>query len=100
MTFCCCPQLAIPLRVSGFLKCHGYEFIFKKERHLLDRKGIITSMMLQAYKYIVCDEANSYVDANARNQIQGFYVQCCLYFKQEWQSSKCKAEQGQEFSCT
>ena len=30
---------------SGFLKCHGYEFIFKKERNLLDRKGIITFMI-------------------------------------------------------
>ena len=48
---------------------------------------------------MVCDEANSYVDANVRNQIQGFHVQCCLYFKQEWQSSKCKGEQGQELFC-
>ena len=24
-------------------------------------------------------------DANAGNQIQGFYVQCFLHFKQEWQ---------------
>ena len=45
------------------------------------------------------DEAYSYVNANARNQIQGFHVQCCLYFKQEWQSSQCKAEQGQELFC-
>ena len=42
----------------------------------------------------VCDGANSYMDANARNQIQGLHV-CFLYFKLEWQSSKCKAEQGQ-----
>ena len=47
----------------------------------------------------VCDGVNSYVDANARNQIQGFHV-CCLYFKLEWQSSKCKVEQGQELFCT
>ena len=35
-----------PLDVQdNFLKCHGYEFIFKKERNLLDRKGIITFMI-------------------------------------------------------
>ena len=46
---------------------------------------------------IVCDGANSYLNANARNQIQGFHVRCCLYLSvQEWQCSKCKAEQGQE----
>ena len=49
--------------------------------------------------YYMLYGANSYEDANARNQIQGFHVQCCLYFKQEWQSSKCKAEQGQELFC-
>ena len=31
--------------------------------------------------------------------IQGFHV-FCLYFKLEWQSSKWKAEQGQELFCT
>ena len=51
---------------------------------------------LLAYKYIVSDGANSYLDANARNQIHRFHVQCSLCFKQEWQSSKCKAEQGKE----
>ena len=30
---------------SGLLKCHGYEFIFKNERNLLDRKGKITFMI-------------------------------------------------------
>ena len=47
VAFSCCPQLAIPhLDISGFLKCDGYKFIFsKKERHLLDRKAIITFMI-------------------------------------------------------
>ena len=34
-----------PLDISGFLKCHGYEFMFKKDRNLLHRKGIITFMI-------------------------------------------------------
>ena len=37
--------VAIPLKIFRVLKCHGYEFIFKKERHLLDRKKIITFMI-------------------------------------------------------
>ena len=55
-------------------------------------------MIFSAYKYtcILCVVADSYVDANARNQIQGFHV-FCLYFKLEWLSSKCKAKQGQAF---
>ena len=55
-------------------------------------------MIFSAYKHtcILCVVADSYVDANARNQIQGFHV-CCLYFKLEWLSSKCKAKQGQAF---
>ena len=50
-------------------------------------------MIFSAYKYtcILC-----VVDANAWNQIQGFRV-CCLYFKLELLSSKCKAKQGQAF---
>ena len=55
-------------------------------------------MIFSAYKYtcILCVGADSYVDANAGNQIQGFRV-CCLYFKLELLSSKCKAKQGQAF---
>ena len=50
-------------------------------------------MIFSAYKYtcILCVGADSYVDANAGNQIQGFRV-CCLYFKLELLSSKRKAK--------
>ena len=34
-----------PLRYSGILKCHGYEFRFKKARNLFDRKEKITFMI-------------------------------------------------------
>ena len=40
------------------------------------------------YKYILCVGADSYVDANARNQIQGFHVTLLsVLHTQEWQSS-------------
>ena len=54
-------------------------------------------MIFASVQIILCDGANSYVDANAWDEIQGFHVYC-LYFKLEW-SSKCKAEQGQELFC-
>ena len=73
-----------PLGYSGFLKCHGYEFIFKNE-NLLDRKGKITFMIFASIQIILCDGANSYVDANAWDEIQGFHVYC-LYLKLEWSS--------------
>ena len=41
-----------PFRYSGFLKGHGYEFIFKKERNLLDRKGIITFIFVLQIYYV------------------------------------------------
>ena len=53
MAFCRCPQLAIPLKISGFLKCHGYEFRFEKERNLLDRKGKIAFMIFVSVQYII-----------------------------------------------
>ena len=40
-----------------------------------------------------CVGADSYVDVNAKNRIQGYHV-CCPYFKLEWQSSKCEANKG------
>ena len=53
MAFCRCPQLAIPLKIPGFLKCHGYEFRFNKERNLLDRKGKIAFMIFVSVQYII-----------------------------------------------
>ena len=61
---------------SGLLKCHGYEFIFENERNLLDRKGKITFMIFASIQIILCDGANSYVDANAWDEIQGFLAYC------------------------
>ena len=64
----------------------------RNERHLLAKNGVD--------KYIfLCVGDSFYVDPNARNKIQGSHV-CCLYFKLEWQSSKCKAEKKIEFFCT
>ena len=65
----------------------------RNERHLLAKNGVD--------KYIfLCVGDSFYVDPNARNKIQGSHV-CCLYFKLEWQSSKCKAEKKKkEFFCT
>ena len=71
-------------RYSAVITWHGCAFIFKNERHLLAKNGVD--------KYIfLCVGDSFYVDPNARNKIQGSHV-CCLYFKLEWQSSKCKAE--------
>ena len=53
MAFFRCAQLAIPLKISGFLKCHGYEFRFEKERNLLDRKGKIAFMIFVSVQYII-----------------------------------------------
>ena len=53
MAFCRCPQLAIPLKISGFLKCHGYEFRFKKEKNLLNRKGKIAFTIFASVKYMM-----------------------------------------------
>ena len=39
------PSNTPPFAYSGFLKRHGYEFIFKNERNLLDRKGKIKFMI-------------------------------------------------------
>ena len=40
-------------------------------------------MIFASIQIILCDGANSYVDANARDEIQGFHVYC-LYLKLEW----------------
>ena len=42
-------------------------------------------MIFASTQIILCDGANSYVDANAWDEIQGFLVYC-LYFKLEWSS--------------
>ena len=42
-------------------------------------------MIFASIQIILCDGANSYVDANAWDEIQGFLVHC-LYFKLEWSS--------------
>ena len=59
----------------GWFECH--HAVFLKDCHL-NQQGLSAEHL------------------NARNQIQGFHV-CCLYFKLEWLSSKCKAKQGQAF---
>ena len=83
MAFCCCTW-QYPFGYSEFIRCHAYEFIFKNE-NLLDRKGKITFMIFASIQIILCDGANSYRDANAWDEIQGFLVYC-LYFKLEWSS--------------
>ena len=90
MAFFCWPHLSqYCFRYSAVITWHGCAFIFKNERHLLAKNGVD--------KYIfLCVGDSFYVDPNARNKIQGSHV-CCLYFKLEWQSSKCKAEKKIEF---
>ena len=85
MAFFCCPHLSqYYFRYSVVITWHGCPFISKNERHLIAKNGVD--------KYIfLCVGDSFYVDPNARNKIQGSHV-CCLYFKLEWQSSKCKAE--------
>ena len=48
-------------------------------------KEKITFMIFASIQIILCDGANSYVDVNAWDEIQGFLVYC-LYFKLEWSS--------------
>ena len=60
-----------PFWYSGFLNWHGYEFIFKNERNLLNRKGQITFMIfvsVQIYSILCgcqCKESNSGISCHS-----------------------------------